>query len=137
MSAEPAFSGVFRSDEVKAAQRHRFSFICSMCKLLHAGKKEAHEQDWHRVKCAGPGCAGPLAGHSFPKYKGPLEGMLHQFCFWCGDEHPAYVMTGVAPHALAACEKHIDLARNGQFDCRPSGTPPKRFIHIAGHEVEL
>jgi len=129
----------FSGAEAMAARDARFSFVCSMCEHLHAGKRKLQTNDWAIVYCTGRTCSGPLGGRGYPKYKGPLAGLLSMFCWQCGIPGPAHGITSnVDPgQMLGCCDKHMRLVREGDFSSRPASEPKKQKLCIFGNEVEV
>lgn len=87
------------------------SAVCAWCEHWYKSK------DRGKTTMCGKGCGGPLSGKGFPLYKGPMNGMLHTFCFICGKEAQAAVeisgrMIGVCKRVGPGDEKCIDKMRS-------------------------
>lgn len=54
------------------------NFVCSSCEHWHNAKGK------NAIIQCGQQCGGPSVGLSFPKYKGPFENVLSEYCFICG-----------------------------------------------------
>ena len=117
--------GLFTIDpeDVAAAMRAGFSFVCSMCVKLHAGKEAHGTRDWKMVQCLGNECGGPMGGRGYPEYHGPLGAVnLPRYCFRCGREPDAVVESHKDRRMVGACEPHLELLHQGGYESRPAGT---------------
>jgi hypothetical protein len=64
------------------------NFVCSSCEHWHNAKGKGII-----VQC-GQQCGGPSVGLGFPKYKGPFENVLSEYCFICGRNADGSVKIG-------------------------------------------
>ena len=118
------------AEDVAAAMRAGFSFVCAMCVKLHAGKEAFGAKDWKLVQCLGESCHGPMGGGGFAEYNGPLGAVnLPQYCFRCGREADAAVESIKDKRMVGVCKKHLKLLKHGAYERRPAGTVKSGPVH--------
>lgn len=133
---------IFTEDDAQAARACGFTFVCSMCVKLHAGRRRENAS-WEKARCVGRNCTGPIGGGSYPEYEGPLKetSAFGNHCWACGKESPESFISSNRPghdsgRLIGCCTEHLKLIRENDFDCRPAGTNAKRKVRIAGHVVD-
>lgn len=110
-------------EDVAAAMKAGFSFVCAMCVKLHAGREAYRTKDWKMVKCLGEKCCGPMGGGGYPEYQGPLGAVnLPQYCFRCGRQADAAAESIRDKRMVGVCEQHLELLRSNEYDRRQAGT---------------
>lgn len=94
-----------------AVTQEGLSFVCAMCEHYWDAR------DAGSYHCGKLECGGPMSGHSFPDYKGPIAGdKWSDFCFVCGcpdDLDGVRVIlggpTGPGIRTLGVCPTHRGL----------------------------
>lgn len=82
-------------------------FVCAHCEHFWWGVDQEH--DGCRAKHDNVLCSGPIRGHAFPYYKGPLKGHLDKYCFVCGHEPDATAVARNGGARVGVCKRHIKL----------------------------
>ena len=135
MSAAPSQA------DVRGAMQAGFSFVCSMCAHLHAGRTPLAE--WAGTKCTGDGCSGPIGGQTYPKYEGPIKYALSSFCCFCGEPNPTHMASSSLPgndttRMIGVCDKHLHLVQNRmQYEAQDPAAKKTTSLNLFGHKVEL
>lgn len=110
---------------VLAAMADGVGFVCASCDRYWWGKAR---NSACQAAVVGEECGGPLAGLSFPEYKGALTGRLERFCFVCGSDPTAWA--SVRGVMIGVCGKHVSMI--GSYS--PEGTKPpfvsRRYVDV-------
>jgi len=80
------------------------AFVCVICSRM----REAIDKGLDG--CGVAGCGGPMAGKTFPGYRGSLdESNWTEFCFVCGRQSDAGINVKGSNRMLGVCAKHVHL----------------------------
>ena len=122
---------MIKTDEIMFFVNQGYSFICSMCELLH----EAKDRGVPDGKClAKDGCGSPIAGGSFHEYRGPLA-VFDKFCFACGDQATDVLRVQGHVRAIGCCQAHLELVKS----LKPTGKEAVKIkvIDKNGEEIKM
>ena len=90
--------------KIGLAVQSGMSVVCATCERYWEGR----DRGLPEPKCtARKPCGSPLAGSTFPEYKGPMT-VFDRFCFVCGDRAKYGVRVGQS-RVFGMCAEHIGL----------------------------
>lgn len=92
------------------AMSNGVGFTCAHCEKFWWGV----DRGMSECKAAAEGkfCAGPLMGHAFPEYEGPLKGSTAMYCFVCGDTSSKVAIASKGASkgkSVGVCDKHFSM----------------------------
>lgn len=80
------------------------SIVCASCERYWEGR----DRGLPEPKCtAAKPCGSPLAGSTFPEYKGPMA-VFDRWCFVCGDKAHYGIRVGESK-VFGMCKSHVGL----------------------------
>ena len=95
---------------IVGAMQSGVGFVCAHCENFWWSADRGFTEC--RPAVEGRLCAGPLAGHAFPEYQGPLGQMLSSYCFVCGDRSSKVAMGSKGSSSgkmVGVCDKHFSM----------------------------
>lgn len=91
--------------KVALAMDGGLSAVCAACVKYWTARDRGVPGD---ACLAQEGCGGPLSGDAFHEYEGPAKGILHTFCFACG-EKVRYLAKVKNKGEVGVCATHLKL----------------------------